>query len=81
MRRSADGRGDLNGAVGSAPFLRLKGALCVSLMMRTLVLIVDAMLAVHMDNGPLWLCGIFPNCNGRRDNSALQKSFLNLTDR
>lgn len=42
MRRSADGSGDLNGAVGSALFLELKGALCVSLMMSTLVLIVDA---------------------------------------
>jgi hypothetical protein len=42
MRRSADGSGDLNGAVGVAS-LELKGALCVSLMMRTLVLTVDAM--------------------------------------
>jgi hypothetical protein len=43
MRRSADGSGDLNGAVGVASSLELKGALCVSLMIRILVLTVDAM--------------------------------------
>lgn len=44
IRRSADGSGDLNGAMGSVLLLlELKGALCVSLMMSTLVLTVDAM--------------------------------------
>lgn len=42
MRRSADGSGDLNGAVRVAS-LELNGALCVSLMMSTLVLTVEAM--------------------------------------
>jgi hypothetical protein len=40
MRRSADGRGDLNGAVGSPCSFKLNGALWVSLMMRILVLTV-----------------------------------------
>lgn len=40
MRRSADGRGDLNGGMGSLLFVLLRGALCVSEMMSTLVLIV-----------------------------------------
>jgi hypothetical protein len=45
MRRSADGSGDLNGAIGyGASFLVLKGALCVSLMTRTLVRTVEAMM-------------------------------------
>lgn len=51
MRRSADGIGDLNGAVGSASFLRLKGALCVSLMIITLVLIVEGMLSCADGDG------------------------------
>lgn len=46
MRRSADGSGDLKGATGcGASSLVLKGALCVSLMMRTLVFTVDGILA------------------------------------
>lgn len=40
MRRSADGRGDLKGAVGSPCSFELSGALWVSLMMRILVLMV-----------------------------------------
>ena len=44
IKRSADGSGDLNGAMGSVLLsLELNGALCVSLMMSTLVLTVDAM--------------------------------------
>jgi hypothetical protein len=49
MRRSADGSGDLKGAVGFASSLELKGALWVSLMMRTLVLTVDAMIVPEND--------------------------------
>lgn len=46
IRRSADGNGDSKGAFGcGASSLVLKGALCVSLMMRTLVLTVDGMIA------------------------------------
>lgn len=40
MSRSADGRGDLKGAMGLPCSLGLKGALWVSLMMRILVLMV-----------------------------------------
>ena len=46
IRRSADGSGDLKGAVGyGASPLVLNGALCVSLMMRTLVFTVDGIVA------------------------------------
>ena len=46
IKRSADGSGDLKGACGcGASSLVLKGALCVSLMMRTLVFTVDGMAA------------------------------------
>ena len=51
MRRSADGRGDLNGGVGSPCSLELNGALWVSLMMRILVLMVefDMVVVVNRD--------------------------------
>ena len=53
IRRSADGSGDLKGAFGrGASSLVLKGALCVSLMMRTLVLTVDGMIADGSRTGP-----------------------------
>jgi hypothetical protein len=46
IRRSADGSGDLKGAIGcGASSLVLKGALCVSLMMSTLVFTIDGILA------------------------------------
>jgi len=46
IRRSADGSGDLKGAVGyGASSLVLNGALCVSLMMRILVFTVDGIVA------------------------------------
>ena len=51
MRRSAHGSGDLKGATGyGASFLVLKGALCVSLMIRTLVRTVEAMMDAAKKN-------------------------------
>lgn len=42
MRRSVEGSGDLKGAMGSGFLSSVRrGALCVSEMMRTLVLMVD----------------------------------------
>ena len=53
ISRSADGNGDLKGAFGcGASSLVLRGALCVSLMMRTLVVTVDGMIADESIVGP-----------------------------